>query len=691
MPRALGGKPIDPTEWNRQDGFSPGSMVLTYVPGLDLHQTWGTEGMSTGGANDPADQIADISRYTRPDAPIVLIDQQTGQRWPFWSELDQHPATPDDKRLLIIRPAVNLPEGHTILVGLRNLRDAEGQIIPASPAFAAYRDNTAGPVGDPTFEETRRAEIGSIIGSLQAAEPTMDTGELYLAWKFTVASGRNLTERVLRIRDDAFAQLGDTDLADGKIAGVAPRFTITGVKDLPGDRTKIRQVDGTITVPNYLNGDPQYIGPEYLPVSTPLGNPNQALTGDRFLYGPDGLPMQNPLVPTIDVNFVCTIPRPDTARLGPSVGGLAHPMLYGHGLLGSRNEATGGSTERDRERNFMPCAVNWMGFAGADFANAVRMLVDPSHIASVADRSQQGFLNFLYLGRALAHPRGLITSPAFQADGLPLFKTNELFYDGNSQGGIMGGALTALMVDGPQPGPGEAFTTRSVLGVPGMNYSTLLNRSVDFEGGAVSYSTVLYTSFPDKMEQQLVMGLMQMLWDRFEGNGYAQHMTTDPLPNTPPHQVLMHVAVGDYQVTNVSAEVQARTIGAPLIASSSPVRPWQANFPWSPTGGMQPVASSQGSAFVYWDSGNRPPPNANIPPSEDGQTGDPHGDPRNDPRASDQKAAFWLTGDILDVMAGADHPYGACRPGAQAKIPRAPEQGFVDDWCTAETLAPYGF
>src|SRR2546428_9352530 len=45
MPRSIAGKPIDPTEWNRNDGFSPGSDLLTFVPGLDLRQTWGTENM----------------------------------------------------------------------------------------------------------------------------------------------------------------------------------------------------------------------------------------------------------------------------------------------------------------------------------------------------------------------------------------------------------------------------------------------------------------------------------------------------------------------------------------------------------------------------------------------------------------------------------------------------------------------
>src|SRR5262245_17559636 len=35
MPRNVAGIPIDPTDWNRNDGFSPGSLIVTRVPGLD--------------------------------------------------------------------------------------------------------------------------------------------------------------------------------------------------------------------------------------------------------------------------------------------------------------------------------------------------------------------------------------------------------------------------------------------------------------------------------------------------------------------------------------------------------------------------------------------------------------------------------------------------------------------------------
>jgi hypothetical protein len=686
MPRGVTGKPIDPTEWNRQDGFSPGSMVLTFVPGLDLHQTWGTAALSTGGANDPADSVSGIARYAAPDAPILLVDAQTGARVPFWSELDHNASTPADQRVLIVRPAVNFAEGHTILVVLRNMRNAAGALIPAGAQFAAYRDNTEGPAADPTFEESRRAEVSGVIARVQQAEEArgiaFDRSQLFLAWQFTIASERNLSERVLHIRDDAFAQLGDVNLADHAIQGNAPRYTITSVADKAGDTRKLRQIDGTITVPNYLDGPPLAGPVDKDPVA---GLPVQAVTGRRFVYGANGLPMQNPAVPFVSVPFVCTIPRAASAATP------AHPMLYGHGLLGSRGESTGGSTERDRERNFAPCAVNWMGFADYDIANAVATLADPSGMPTMADRAQQGFLNFLYLGRALAHPRGLASNAAFQdATGNPLIATNELFYDGNSQGGIMGGALASLQVD----------ATRIVLGVTGMNYSTLLNRSVDWEGpivdpaqpGLPSYSSVLYNMFPDKREQQLVMGLIQMLWDRAEADGYAHHITTDPYPNTPAHQVLMHVAFGDFQVANFSAEVEARTVGARILDTSVPARYWDPSGAFGLTpfarDGSGAIAPWNGSALVYWDSGNLPPPNANVPPDEAG--GDPHEDPRRDPRGADQKATFWLTGDIADVMGGG--AYGMCRPGQEGNVPRVASQtNMPADWCVPGTLAAYGF
>ena len=35
MPKNVGGKAIDPSDYNRSDGFSPGAPIITKVPGLD--------------------------------------------------------------------------------------------------------------------------------------------------------------------------------------------------------------------------------------------------------------------------------------------------------------------------------------------------------------------------------------------------------------------------------------------------------------------------------------------------------------------------------------------------------------------------------------------------------------------------------------------------------------------------------
>src|SRR5215207_4983179 len=105
MPTNAAGTPIDPTEWNRNDGFSPGSMVLADVPGLDLQATFGLPaGVQV--LDRPAASLAD-------DAPIVLLDLDTGQRVPYYAELDHHPgAVAAGRQLLIVRPLVNLVAGH---------------------------------------------------------------------------------------------------------------------------------------------------------------------------------------------------------------------------------------------------------------------------------------------------------------------------------------------------------------------------------------------------------------------------------------------------------------------------------------------------------------------------------------------------------------------------------------------------
>jgi hypothetical protein len=393
-----------------------------------------------------------------------------------------------------------------------------------------------------------------------------------------------------------------------------------------------------VTVPNYLDRiqqtfshagpepDPEFEG-EGLPV--PLDAP---APGSRLLdLDLDGLPDQNPVESTVEVPFTCRVPLN---------GRTNYATLYGHGLLGSRSQV-GDIKTPQRSGAFMGCGVDWWGMSTADAPTVAAILSDISNFPSLPDRAQQGFLNFMFVGRAAVHPEGFVTDPAFQQEGQPLVKVADdkdtpLFYDGNSQGGIMGGSLVAVSPD----------IKRAILGVPGMNYSTLLNRSVDWEP---LYGEVYYTTYQDPIERQIGFSLIQMLWDRGEANGFAAHMTNDPYANTPSHDVMLQVAFSDHQVTNHAAEVEARTIGAPIMTPGLPEgRHWEMDPYYSPTASYP----HKGSALVYWDSGNATPPNANIPPSEGT---DPHSHARDEPASGWQEAQFLLTGWMVDVCQGEDY------------------------------------
>ena len=334
-----------------------------------------------------------------------------------------------------------------------------------------------------------------------------------------MASARNLAGRLLHIRDDAYASLH----------GGAPSFVVTHV-DENVDANTLRRVLGTFTVPNYLTG---------------TGQPGSSFNYAPGETGPNALPTRNG---DYTANFRCLVPRSASADGNDPVN-PARGIANGHGLLGSANEVEGFGPLAN-QGNSVICGTDEIGMSGSDLPNVAALLGDLSHFGTLADRLQQGILNMQFLARLLKHPDGFASDPAFQAGAAhtPVIKTGEVYFNGNSQGGILGGAITAVSTE----------FTRAVLGVPAVNYSTLLNRSVDY----TQFSGVSTNAYPDPIDQQFDFSLVQMLWDRGEGDGYTQHLTDDPYPDTPRHQVLLIEAFGDHQVANIGTETFARSIGA---------------------------------------------------------------------------------------------------------------------------------
>jgi hypothetical protein len=70
-------------------------------------------------------------------------------------------------------------------------------------------------------------------------------------------------------------------------------------------------------------------------------------------------------------------------------------------------------------------------------------------------------------------------------------------------------------------------------------------------------------------------------------------MTSDPLPKTPTHRVLLMLAYGDHQVSNLAAETEARAIGARVETPAlDPGRHWDVN----PFLGPSPRTRGRGTA-----------------------------------------------------------------------------------------------
>ena len=580
MPANASGAKVDPGEWNRNDGFSPGQPIMVHLSFLKTQAQFRRSGIV------PVD---DLAKYRARRQPLLLLDERSGKRQIVWGELDAA-KVPAASRHVVIHPAKNLVPGRRYVVVLRNLKRRAPRGLWRTTSKALRK-------------ALRKAKVSR--------------SSVYLTWDFTVASDTSLTARLLKIRDDAFAQLGDRNLKDGVIQGTAPSFTVTGVQDFTEaqDARIARTITGTFTVPCYLDR---------------TGCP----PGARYHYSSskaDALPTQMP-GNVAQAPFQCNIPR--AAFSSPS-----RISLYGHGLLGTHTQIDETNIkDMSAEHDFTFCATDWAGMASEDVPNAIAILQDISKFPSLADRLQQGIVNTLYLGRLLAHPQGFAASAAFQgAAGQKLLDTSNLYFDSNSQGAILGGLATAVAPD----------WKRAVLGVATMNYGALLPRSVDFD----TYNAIFRPAYPDGGTRLLLVSLIQMLWDRGETDGWAYHVTSKPPRNTPKHTVLLHVAVGDHQVANAMSDVEARTIGAsayrPAVAAGR-------STDKTPLFGIPSIKSFPfaGSAIVYWDGGPQTPPAPalNIP-NRGGL--DPHSFPRSTVAARNQKSSFLSpNGSVIDVCGG---------------------------------------
>lgn len=575
IPATYQGLQPDPSTWNELDGFSPLGPLLARFYDLSL---------------DGVPSQDDIGASLEDGSPIVVIDMETGERQPVWAELDVSGEHDPGYEFLFIRPARPLANGHRFAVGIRGLKDTSGNLIEASEGYAALRDGTP---TDNWDIEGRRDTYDEIYATLE--QDGWSRGDTQLAWDFVVGSKEGITGRMVAMRDDLLTRYASEGIT----------YTVDSVTDEVSD-TIYREIQGHVDVPLYLEADAA----------------DTMLTRDD-----DGMPVYNGMT---SVHFTVRIPR--TAYEDPRPLKL---LQYGHGLLGDQDEVGAGYLgEMANTYGYVLFAVNWRGMATDDYDAIMLMLVeDIGRFAIIPEGLHQGMIEQvaaaeLMRGPFATDPNVYFTDPKTK-ESISVIDPSEVYYYGNSQGGIAGGVYLAL----------SPVIERGVLGVPGMPYSLLLSRSADF----TPFFALFQGIYHHQEDISMWMGFLQNLWDTAEPGGWGAQMIDDPVDGVPAKQVLLQDAIGDAQVATLGAHVMARAYGGVLI--DPPVREvW----------GLETEASGwTGSALVEYEHGAPEVPYENVPPDD---AYDTHEDTRRTPAAQEQLDTFLSTGTIVQTCDGACDP-----------------------------------
>lgn len=580
LPASRDGIQTEPDAWRRMDGYGPGTPLLTYFEDLDISQ------MATEST---------IAESLEDDAQVVWLEVDASgsvtRKIPYFAEFDTRSGTSDEAdRLLYVRPGVILKEGTRYVVAFRNLKTTGGADIEPSAVFAKL---LAGEGASDDALKARQAGFDDVFGVLDSEGITKD--ELVLAWDFVTASGEALHGPMLSMREQGFEAAGES----------GPELVVTKVEEHTEEENDSwwLEIEGTFDSPRYMKD----------------ANIGQA-PGSVFNLGEDGLPAQNG---THTQRFWLYIPH--SAR-DSSPHGL---IQYGHGLLGKGSQTGGGHNGKiANDHKFIFFGTSLAGMSDEDVTGAINALGNMNAFPYLADRLHQGMLEFLLLARSM---RERLPGMEEMTSRDIVVNSDELFYSGISQGGIFGGTYMALSTD----------VTLGHLGVPGNNYSTLLHRSVDFNG----YATIMNSKYPNPADQVVGLQAYQLLWNQTDPVTYLRHISEEPFAGTPTHHAIFAPAKGDYQVSVMTNEIAARSgIGIELMENyGHDVDLVDAqSYPYT------------GSGVVLYDFGNPWPAPGNVPPLEDEVLGDPHGKPRRVDAHNEQMVHFFRNdGEIIDVCGGA--------------------------------------
>ncbi len=540
--------------------------------------------------------VADYGPSLAADSPIMMIDLTTGDRVPLFAELDVQAADMPDSQALFIRPALRLIGGHHYAVAITNrVKSADGSDLPISPGFQALLD---GKTTDHALLEAMRPQYTAIFAALKSQGVAKT--DLVLAWDFTVASDDFLHREMIAARDRALAAIANHPLA----------YTINTDQQPDPDQANIaRYITGELDAPLFLS-------------SADFG-----VDGTTTVRDDQGLPVVQGFykIPFSAIVPACAYTSPTPVPM----------IIYGHGLLGDSTEVNCcGVPPVANDLCMVIAGTDLRGMSQNDTAAVASALNDASKSDEVFEVLEQGIANYVVLAHAMRTTLAQTLFVDAASNNKPLVDPDKLYYWGLSQGGIFGASVMAY----------EPTITRGVLGSGAANYSFLLDRSADWP----KYRMILNSAYADPLDDELLISLMQMRWDKTEPSGIANDVLAGTATGVPAKQLLMQIALADEQVSDFAAYWEARTMNVPVI-SPTPVSPWGLTA----HDASMPVSSG----LVIYDCGAPAPPLTNSAPPQEpcpmAGTGELHDLPAHTAAGRRQMKDFFATGQIVNECTGA--------------------------------------
>ena len=389
-----------------------------------------------------------MSAYKAKNAPIMVIDEKTGQRQMIYAQLDAN-ATSAATTNLMIQPGASWQDGHTYVVVLRDLRNASGQLISAPSWFAKLRDRQAC-----SAPSARRPSATSRSSRRSSARKSPATRPCTRPGTSPSPRPRSSPADCSRSATTPSASSATPTSATARSRATRPPSAVTSTT--PADRQQRRD----------RHRRDRHLPGSLLPADLRRhARPPASTTARTGLYAtPTQTPGNVAHGRTSSASIPSTATPSNPARIVALRARPARRHERGDRRADRRHLATG--------HNMVMCATNWWGLAAPDQSLRHAGGLEPEPVPGHGRPPPAGRAERAVPRPADGQPAGIRDEPRLPGwVASSVLNTGELYYDGNSQGGIFGGITTAVSPD----------IRRAVLGVTGEDYANVLvQRSTDF-------------------------------------------------------------------------------------------------------------------------------------------------------------------------------------------------------------------